>query len=229
MPRKSKVTRSYCSACHGETDHDVVATRQKVEVDSDQQSYYWEETTTFDFVECRGCHNVTLRRSCLGPGDREPSVDYFPPAVSRRKPHWMAKALNIWLEQPNMQIRQVLGEVYSALFAGNNRLAMMGARLVVDLALNDKLGDCGGFAAKLEKAEKKGWITHLHRRILAAAVKAGHAAAHRGYRPDLQELEHVLDIVEHLVQTLYVLEGVADEIAKRTPPRDGAAPPVTRY
>jgi len=128
---------------------------------------------------------------------------------------------------PKMQIRDLLNEIYSALFSGNNRLVMMGARTVADIALTDKLGDIGGFAQKLDEAEKKGWITPAHRKVLAAAIDAGNAAAHRGYRPDKDQLDLVLDIVEHLIQLLYVLESNAKDLAKKTPQRGGSKPPTT--
>lgn len=228
METTGKTTKSYCNECLQETNHDLIATRHRrwVETDSDGTPV-GDETTDYDFVQCRGCENVSLRRRHIGLGEREESVDYFPPAVSRRLPAWLSGVSFFDWDGPKMRIRELLREVYSALYSGSNRLAMMGARAVVDIALTDKLGDIGGFGQKLDGAEKKGWVTPAHRKVLATAIDAGNAVAHRGYRPEKKHLDLVLDIVEHLVQLLYILETNAQNLAKQTPQRGVVKPPAT--
>lgn len=95
----------------------------------------------------------------------------------------------------------------------------MGTRAIVDVVLTDKLGDAGGFGQKLKKAKDEGWITESHFKVLDAAIEAGNAAAHRAYKPDIKQLNLVLDIVEHLIQSLHVLEASAQRISAKTPPR----------
>jgi len=63
-----------------------------------------------------------------------------------------------------------------------------GLRGVTAKDLTDKLGDIGGFAQKLDEAEKNGWVTPAHRKVLETAVDAGNAAAHRRYRPKKKHL-----------------------------------------
>jgi len=126
---------------------------------------------------------------------------------------------------PKAEIRGLLSEIYSAMFSGNMRLALMGTRTVVDVALTDKLGDVGGFEKKLDDARAKGWITSLQRKVLAAVIDAGSAAAHRSHKPEKKQMELVLDVVEHLIQLLYILEKNADEISKEIP---GRAPKKTK-
>jgi hypothetical protein len=96
---------------------------------------------------------------------------------------------------------------------------MMGARAVLDRVIVDTIGDVGPFEQKLKKLEAERHISAKGREILDAALDAGNAAAHRGYAPTVKHVHSVMDIVENLVHSTYVLERVAAEIKKDTPPR----------
>jgi len=117
-----------------------------------------------------------------------------------------------------------MDEIYSALHANSRRLALMGARTVVDMLLMDKVGDLGTFSEKLAQLEGHGFVGRKNREFLGAALDAGNAAAHRGYQPKKEHLDHVMDIVENLLQAVYILEEAADELKKSTPARKYKAP-----
>ena len=95
----------------------------------------------------------------------------------------------------------------------------MGARAVLDRVISDTIGDVGSFEQKLEKLEAGRHISAKGREILDAALDAGNAAAHRGYAPTVERVHSIMDIVENLVHSTYVLEKIAKEIQKDTPPR----------
>ena len=95
----------------------------------------------------------------------------------------------------------------------------MGARTLVDMLMLDKIGDVGSFQHKLEQLEKRGLVGRQNRNFLAVALDAGNAAAHRGYQPKKEQLNHAMDIVENLLQAVYVLEGAAEELKKSMPQR----------
>jgi hypothetical protein len=218
-------TKSYCSECLQETKHDVIASRQRHWLSTDEHGVpHGEEVMLYEFLECRGCESISLRQTYSASFMEEVEVDHFPPSISRRRPAWLSGMTLFAFGGPKKEIRELLNEVYSSLFSGNNRVALMGARAIVDIALTDKLGDVGGFKEKLEAAKKLNWITPAHHKVLEAAVEAGSAASHRAYSPDKKQLDVVIDVVEHLLQLLYVLESNAKEIAKHTPARLPKAP-----
>lgn len=219
MTEPESPIKSHCNRCLAETNHDVLhRCKRESHEEDDEGNLVFRETFTYELVSCRGCENVSLRRTYSSSAQPDVDVDYFPPAVSRKQPQWLSGLCFFW-DHPQSDIEALFREVYSALYAGSNRLALMGSRAIVDLALTDKLGDIGGFEQKLAKAKELGWITPAHCKFLKVAVDAGNAASHRAYRPETQQLALVLDIVEHLIQLLYVLEQNADEIAKKTPAR----------
>jgi hypothetical protein len=113
----------------------------------------------------------------------------------------------------------LLGEIYRALDADNRALPMMGARALVDMVMVDKVGDVGGFGTKLKRLREEGFISSKNQEILDIALDAGSAAAHRGFAPKESDVHVVMDIVENLLQSVYVFDKTAREIKKATPRR----------
>ncbi|KKK52089.1 hypothetical protein LCGC14_3108450, partial [marine sediment metagenome] len=168
--------------------------------------------TTHTMLECCGCENVILRqRTWCDLYDVDYFDDvFFPPPTSRQLPPWHKKLPK--------EIQELLGEVYTALHSDSRMLAMMGARAIVDLFMNDKLGDKGGFSEKLKKLVNEGHISKANKDILEPALEAGHAATHRGHKANRETVIQVIDIVENLIQG-YVLTIAADDLKKVTPIR----------
>lgn len=214
---QSDRVKVHCNRCLHQTNHDVITVVRQSEVDEANGHEYLAEVREYELLRCCGCENITLRLSTqYSSGD--PETEYFPPPVSRRLPSWLHGIAALFNEELT-EIAALLREVYSALYAGNNRLVMMGTRAVIDLAITIKLGDCGNFKQKLDQARDKGYISSRQHDVLSTAIDAGSAAVHRSYLPELEDLYMALDIAENLVQALFVLEGNASALAKKTPPR----------
>lgn len=102
---------------------------------------------------------------------------------------------------------------------------MMGARTIVDMYMNHVVGDIGGFVQKLSQLVKAGHLGKLDKEVLEAALEAGHAASHRGHLPSSADVNHVMDIVENLLQK-HALAKSAVALKMKTPPRVKASPAV---
>jgi uncharacterized protein DUF4145 len=209
---KSNIGKIHCNECRRKTDHRLLKTAQG---DTDSETYdgeydiSWE--TTFEVFQRCGCLELVLRRTYVFSEWDHADVRYFPPRISRHPPKWVH-------DLPH-DLRQVLEEVYRALDADNRRLPMMGARTLVDMVMVEKVGDVGGFAQKLLELEKAGFVSSNNRKILEAALDAGSAAAHRGFAAKRDEVNIVMDIVENLLQAVYVLQDAAQKLKRSTPPR----------
>lgn len=140
-----------------------------------------------------------------------PQSTFFPPRVSRRKPGWLVQG-----EAPSYQ--GLLEEVYTALHADSRRLAMMGARAIIDMAISKQVGDRGTFTHGIKALEQAGLIGKLDRPLIEAAFDAGSASMHRGHQPTTESLNTVIDIVERVVYA-EVLAEKAKELAATTPAR----------
>lgn len=209
----------HCNSCARETRHGVVTTRVhggSETVDPDHE-ISWRNTYTL--LECLGCDGVCLRQVFWFSEDpREEEVTFYPPQVSRRAP--------VWIHDLEFRFQILLAEIYAALHADSRSLAIMGARTIIDVFMQKNVGDIGGFDQKLDALVKAGYLSSRNREVLAAALEAGHAAAHRGHRPSVDDCNHVMDIVENVLQS-EILPHSAQALQRSTPSRQRRAREVS--
>jgi len=209
-----KIQKVHCNKCLQETKHFIIAERISSgcqPANNDPHCEYeisW--STIYKMLECCGCENITMQRTFHFSEYDEVEEEYYPPQISRKLPKWHNELPEEWSE--------LLKEIYTALHADSRCLVLMGTRALVDLYLNEQLGDVGGFAQKIKKLEKEGLISKPNKIVLDAALEAGHAAAHRGYKAKVSEVNQVIDIVENLLQS-YFLMSTAENLKAKTPLR----------
>ncbi len=218
MSEEPKIVRAHCNKCGQETKHDIVK-EQKRSNSGVYQGIEVSWSNINSMLECRGCEEVSLRRTewCSEnhPIDGPQTVTYFPPRVSRRKPAWVDR-----LAVPS-EYAELLDEIYVALHADSRRLAMMGARALIDMAITRSVGDQGSFVGGLTSLVEKQLISERNRGIIEAAVDVGHASAHRGHRPNSDDVNLVIDIVENLIHNELLAEP-AKALKSTTPQRERA-------
>ncbi len=205
----------HCNSCLQKTNHEYLNSSTHTETDEDGQVY----STTYDMLQCRGCDGVTFRITETALGSPGKHLRYFPPRISRPKPKWLDELWGIEELDNEVSITSLMDEVYSALHSGSRRLAMMGARALIDIVMTDKIGNEGSFNGRLNKLTKEGFVSEKNSAFLKTALEAGHAAAHRGHCPSSEDVNQVMDIVENVIQAVYMLEGAAKSLAKTTPQR----------
>lgn len=212
---KPKTIWSHCNECGQDTKHDIVhrASRRRT---FDEDRYSVEVGSDWTIVQCGGCEEVSMRRvDWCSEDDRQDGPNpptFFPARVSRRKPVWLTR------EHAPTTYVGMLDEVYAALHADSRRLAMMGARAIIDVVITRTVGDQGNFPKGLDELEKGDLIGKRDRTIIEAAIDAGSAAMHRGHQPTAEDVNVVIDIVERMIQA-EILEAKAKDLAATTPPR----------
>jgi len=212
--KKPTTEHAYCNVCRGRTIHQIVGTPDGG--GSEQDAPFWW-ARSYAVLQCRGCQEIVLKRTVNSEDDPGvPDVQYFPPVMSRHLPRWRFRL-------PRGS-RELLEEIYNSLDSNGSRLPMMGARALVDMVILEKIGDVGTFKDKLKGMEKAGYIGSQGRDILYTALDLGSASAHRGHAPTPSEVQSVMDIVENMLQAVYVLPGVAKKLKDATPPRPPRKP-----
>jgi hypothetical protein len=205
--------RSHCNECARETLHRVVNLVQRTRT-YDADPYSVDVGTTWRVLQCRGCEEIALSRVdwCSEDDHTEPYTPvYFPPRVSRKKPDWLVRR-----EAP--AYHGILEEIYAALHADSRRLAMMGARSVIDMAIVKSVGDQGVFSKGLDALEQANRLSKHERSLIEAAFDAGSAVMHRGHQPTIDELNTVIDVIERIVHAEVLAEKVVD-LVSATPKR----------
>lgn len=205
-----------CNGCRRQTRHGIVAERELEEdVTIGGRRRPLHITDTYTMLECMGCGSIILRHRSTCPQTRDDDfVVFYPQRRLRRIPDWQ-------IDLPS-EFKSLLRETYTALNANSFRLAVMGARALVDMFINETVGDVGGFAAKLSKLVETGDLSKKEKDILAAALDTGHAVIHRGHNPSGEDVKIVFDIVENLLQKLALGKQVKN-LKRHTPKRRAGA------
>lgn len=124
-----------------------------------------------------------------------------------------------WHDRLDPTLRELMRQIAVAIEDEACMLATMGLRAAIDFAFTDKIKTADTFAKKLILLAKEGHITEAQRIVLSNAIELGHAASHRGYAADRDEVVALLDIVEHLLKQFYVHGPESERLRSKVPPR----------
>jgi Domain of unknown function (DUF4145) len=201
---KDKVISSWCNSCGRETSHAVLLS----EVLATMEYPDGEAETRSVVVRCRGCGELAIRNEDLyydrtpDPSieDREHvTVTFSPPRLWRRPPDWLSD-----LEVVEVDLNDILKEVYLAANDKQFRLLAMGVRTALDYVMTQIIGDVGDFSQKLREMVAKNHLTAKQTDMLATVIDAASAAAHRGFKPDRPLLQEMLNTMETVIRDHYL-------------------------
>ena len=231
--KEGELTKAHCNTCSGKTNHSVLYRDKKIwkEQIGEEPHEYIHGEDRYELLKCEGCGSVQYCHTNLfseatdDQGRLIPTITSYPPATFRRPPKWLSSGLNlssgkdiviVWLPE---FLTRMLGEIYIALHNDCRALAVMGVRALLERTMIDRVGDQGRFVDNLIAFQQQGFIAQIQRETLEATLEVGHASIHRNYNPSKQDLEHVLDIAENILEAVYINGPRADQLRKRTPPR----------
>jgi hypothetical protein len=208
-------THAHCNKCGGNRNHGVLHAEKTSWDDVDQGIYGGD---AYETLKCLGCDAVILRHTSWFSEDDAPTVNYFPPAIFRKQPDWFGE---LWLELRSEDefVQTLLNEIYVALQNNLPSLAAMGVRSLLEKIMVSKTSDRGTFAANIAEFEKQGFVSRVQRERVEAILEVGHAAIHRDFTPTSAEVITLVDIAEHIVESVYLHGSRVEEVRKRIPPR----------
>ena len=219
MSSEDKIIKGHCPNC-GSGRKAFVRASHVVQHPDDGDGASASDTGMI--LECCGCERVYFRRDYWfsewetivdHPVTGQPMLEggtettYWPSVIARQRPKWLDP-----LRDRDNSLGLLLDEMYSALDADLRVLAAIGARTVFDRA-SELLGvDAAiSFQKKLDSLGANGKISLDEEKTLEALVDAGSAAAHRAWRPQPDELNTMMDVVESFLHRSFI---VGDGIAK---------------
>lgn len=208
-------TKAHCNTCGGDRNHEILHSEKTT---WDDPVHPISGSDTYETLKCCGCENIKLRHTSWFSEDDGPTVNYFPASIFRRNPDWFNE---LWLElgSDDEFVEQLLKEIYVALQHNLPSLAAMGVRSLLEKIMVSKTGDQGTFIQNIAEFEKLGYVSRIQRERLEAILEAGHAAIHRTFKPSKKDVITLVDLTEHIVETVYLHEAKVSALKKRVPPR----------
>ncbi|MCX5638317.1 MAG: DUF4145 domain-containing protein [Planctomycetota bacterium] len=210
MDEEGLKTRAYCNSCGRETHH-IPLHKHEETIEEKEGNFTRQKNDCWELLKCCGCDEIRVRQVFNYIGLGQPQIRYYPPVEIRRLPKWACKLPE--------EVRELQLEVYSAMHGNNLRLATMGARTLIDMAILVLVGDKGTFDNKLDAMIKEKYLAERDKSALMIALDTGSAASHRGHKPTFDDLNKVMDIVEHLLEQVFYLQGLGDKLKNSVPPR----------
>ena len=217
----------HCPQCRADRNARVLASEQSVRiVDPDPGGTFVR--VAFRILECLGCDALYVQKeSHFSPEvalEWNPVTQQTEPTPILRITHWPQPAvrnLPDWASQlPDGELRELLSELYGALDADHRVLAAIGTRTAFDRAFVLKGADPNqNFREKQACLKARGVISEEEQQLLTRLVEAGHAAAHRAWKPDLETLLTLIKGLETFIYRTLVQAPEVDAVSRAVPVR----------
>jgi hypothetical protein len=213
--------KAHCPKCG--PDRNCVSIASETASWDDEELGIWGEKT-LSILKCLGCEEIFIQRIDLASDDIEeleggkqrlvPRVSYWPATSKREQPSWVHEI------DLNQELVAVLREVYAALDSDLHRLAAIGVRTAFDLASGLlQIESNLRFSEKTQKLVDGGFISPDEKEMLDILINAGNAAAHRAWRPSLDHLNFMMELIEVFIKRAFVSKNTATQLEKNIPPR----------
>lgn len=209
-PTQIEITMADCRSCGRSTRHEVL---HFFEEESDPDFY--NEKDTWQIVRCLGCHNVGFRHKNddyetmeeIEPGEfiHAQTIEIFPKVI---KNHRGLK---------NTQyIPPIIGKVYRQTLSAYSEsayiLAGIGLRATIEAVCNHLNISGPTLEKRIDNLYKNGHVSNSDKRRMHAIRFLGNDAAHEIKDPKESDLRIALEIVEHLLNSLFILEKRAKKL-----------------
>ncbi|MCE1191010.1 MAG: DUF4145 domain-containing protein [Acidovorax sp.] len=206
----NKTIWSDCRTCCRRTRHEVLS--QHVE-ETDPEGYH--EKFTWQIVRCHGCHTFGFARrhddyeAIEWDHDGEPvhevSIALYPSVLSEHKPISETYYLPALIQKVYKQTLLALGDQSYV-------LASIGLRACIEAVCNHLNVSGSNLEKRIDQLFKTGHVSNGDKRRLHAIRFLGNDAAHEIKEPKASDIRIALEIVEHLLSTVFILESKAKSL-----------------
>ncbi|HBV5672996.1 TPA: DUF4145 domain-containing protein [Klebsiella aerogenes] len=203
----NKNIKSYCRDCCKKTNHTVLSEH----TESHREEYNCN--ISYQILQCLGCDTKSFRQVFYDLEAAYPTYDdlwevpedvtVYPKAVEGHK-----EIQNLW-ELPDI-VRTIYSEVLIALREDSKVLAGLGLRAAVEAVCNDLQIPGRNLEIRINKLASSGYISKNDADRLHGIRFMGNDAAHDIKTPKGTALSVALQIVEHLIASVYILEKKAN-------------------
>jgi hypothetical protein len=209
MSTETKTIKNYCQNCQRETNHAILYLKK---VANDGEDFDYE--LKYFVVECLGCELVSFRQEVHDyeityPDDYD---NWVHDVTTRLYPKSLKKHRIIEQHLLPLQIKTVYSETLEALKANCYLLAGVGFRAVIEAICIDKEIQAKNLELKINNLARNRLITDKEAERLHAVRFMGNDSVHEMAVPREDALYVVLEIIEHLLSNLYIIDHHAKPV-----------------
>jgi len=211
-----------CPSCNKETLHKVLVSAEVDETFDDGDEWFanWD---AYQIVQCQGCQTASFRRTHTDSDYIEPDKTQVPIAYVELYPKRVAGRR----ELPNSYLlpKQVSGIYRETLAALSNDLPILagiGIRALVEAVCKERQAKGKSLSERIDDLVTQGVLTQDGAEILHSLRLMGNEAAHEVKPHSESDLNVAFDVIEHLLNGVYVLPKVASRLPKRQKATQGS-------
>lgn len=205
-----KITRADCRDCGRSTRHEVLFQHEE---ETDPEGYH--EKDTWQVIRCLGCTAVGFRHrnddfenaweDFDGETRHKIEISLFPSVIKNHK------KLTHTHHIPKL-VRKIYIQTLSAYCEKAYVLASVGLRAIIEAVCNELNLSGSSLEKRIDQLFKGGHVSNGDKKRLHAIRFLGNDAAHEINEPKESELRVALEIVEHLLNSVFILEKKAKSL-----------------
>ena len=210
---KGKTRQIVCNRCDLPTNHRVCNS-----VTYSYDDGWLQGNEIYEVVQCLGCDQLSFRIGSQNSEDYEPdeegnlvypeSEEVFPSRLMGRTP------IEDIYYLPE-KVRSVYNETHRAVTSNLKILAAVGIRALVETVCRHKKSGGRNLKQRIDGLVKKNILTQRSASILHRTRFLGNKSAHEVSAPSESELKIAFDIVENLLQNVYIIPLRVAQLKKR--------------
>ena len=221
-----QIVKVLCNRCKNPTNHKILTSvEESGSVDLPYDDFFaWNNN--FEIIECQGCQSISFR---LVKSDSETSLsddEYIDETIypEREIGIWKRKSL---LYSP-FQIRSIYRETIDSFDNGCFNLCAAGLRMLVEAICKhngitkgpikviekgvEKIKNFKSLEGKINGLSTNGKLSSHNARFLHEHRFLGNNSVHLNFEPTKEELKIAIEIIEHIIETIYELPEKAEEL-----------------
>lgn len=199
-----------CRTCRVDTDHKIIKSVSRYNRDVRTGIAY---DSSYEIVECRGCGTLAFR-SCESRSDdvdqdsKRPfeTLGFYPGRYKDERERVAGS------EALPAELGRIYTETLQALNKRQPVLCGIGVRAVIESVARDRNASGRDLSKKIDDLVARGDLTRQGAAVLHKLRVLGNKAAHEVKAHTTRELSLAIDVVDHLLQAVYILP----ELSKKT-------------
>lgn len=211
-----KIISTDCIPCNSRTNQKVLFCKPVTIIDEDSDNDGEFATKTLNeymVIQCAGCNTITFLERITFIEPNEPGTD--PMTVDMNYPEDYP-GYN-FLQEDDLEylpriLRNLYYEVIAAFKNDSEVLSGMGLRTLVEAICMQQNADGRNLQNKIIALKQKGLLSEHELPILDKLRLIGNVAAHQIKGLPLRQLSYALDIVNHVLKSIYILPQINKQI-----------------
>jgi hypothetical protein len=202
-----------CTKCGPETKQHMVLASVEVTDGHGDDNYWIDVSSTNELIQCGGCLAISMRMTASNSEDYDHnddgSISYvvsenlYPPRENLRQ----ARIFEDW--KLPAEVTRIYQETLSALNKDLKVLAGTGLRALVEAVCNERQAKGSDLQKKIDDLVAKQILTKAGSEILHQIRALGNKAVHEMKPHGMEQLALAMDVVEHLLEEVYILPAAA--------------------